>query len=129
MLIEMLELLYYNSDADTTKPIHQIIEALLNTQPKNVTKPIMTSEKKTVEREQIGVRSENVFHENIVVTSQNTMTSSTDAVNNGRATTRSIMTSQRNATDVLYFVVVVGMTVFILGSAMFVFWKKMLDSF
>ena len=129
-LIEMLELLYYNSDADTTKPIHQIIEDLLDTKPEIVTKPVMTSSMETDEQiGSTGVTSENVTQDERVMTSQNTMKSTTEVMNEEHVMqTTTGMTSQRDVESVLNFVVIVGMTVLILGFAMFFFWKKMLVS-
>ena len=129
-LIEMLELLYYNSDADTTKPIHQIIEDLLDTKPEIVTKPVMTSSMETDEQTgSTGVTSENVTQDERVMTSQNTMKSTTEVMNEEHVMqTTTGMTSQRDVESVLNFVVIVGMTVLILGFAMFFFWKKMLVS-
>ena len=126
----MLELLYYNSDADTTKPIHQIIEDLLDTKPEIVTKPVMTSSMETDEQiGSTGVTSENVTQDERVMTSQNTMKSTTEVMNEEHVMqTTTGMTSQRDVESVLNFVVIVGMTVLILGFAMFCFWKKMLGS-
>ena len=126
----MLELLYYNSDADTTKPIHQIIEALLHTKPQIVTKPVMTSPKETDDQiGSTGVTSENVTQDEGVVTSQNTMKSTTEVMNEEHVMqTTTVTTSQRDVESVLNFVVIVGMTIVILGFAMFFFWKKMLGS-
>ena len=94
---------------------------------------IMTSRKETTDREQkykVRGTSEKVTQDEHVMTSQNTMTSSTEVTNEKHVMqTTAIMTSQRDATDVVNFVVIIGMTVLILGVAMFVFWKKMLDLF